>query len=630
MSEKDRIKAVFSSVNIGKTKIKNRLVFPSMCLFYSDDMGSVTEQIKAFFKARAQGGVGMFILPGTPYGKPSKGRPAISDDHYIRQWHELKTIALTFGMRLFCQLHPSKIQAGRGKETLKPEDYSPADIAKIIQAYAAGALRAKKAGLDGVEVHAAHAHEVAQFLSPYYNHRDDAYGGDLIGRSRFAVEIIQAIKKLAGNDFPVIFRFGVDEYIPGGRKLNESIDLARLLEKAGADALHTDVGTPYSEHLICPPMDVEPGFSVYMTSEVKKAVAIPVIAAGRINDINLAAQVIQEGSADLVTMGRALLADPDLPAKSKQGRLDDVCRCIGCNQGCRAALSQGTGVTCLQNPRTGREWTPEVMPVTESEIKTVLIAGAGPGGLEAARVLSNRGHRVKLYERKNKAGGTFLLASKPPYKSSAYEAIRYRLHCLQKRNVEIRYNQEVDLSLIENDRPDVVIVATGSVPLYPTFPMRGQALYSPDEVISGIRPEGKRVLVLGGGIVGCEVADYLADRGYQIHLVEQFTTLAAGYHKSRRYYLLERLEKNKVRFTMGAKILEVALPRIILEIDGREEILEGYDAVVYAIGRQANNELSRRLRESSLPLKVYTIGDAVSPRSALEAIQEAALEGAAI
>ncbi len=618
------IAPVFTPIAIGAVTIKNRLVFPSMCTHHSDAEGSITPRIVEFLRARAKGGVGMYIEPGTPYGKPSRGRPAISDDRYIEQWSALKAVAAEYGMRLFCQLHPSKIQAGRGKETLRPEDYPDAEIPRIIQAYAEGALRAKKAGLDGVEIHAAHAHEVAQFLSPFYNRRSDKYGGDLEGRSRMGREIIQAVKKRTGSNFPVLIKFGVEEFIQGGRELEESIALAKLLEEAGVDGLHTDVGTPHSEHWICPPMDVDPGFSVHLAAQIKRAVSIPVIAAGRINDIDLAAYVITEGQADLVTMGRALLADPDLPIKSRTGRTADIRRCIACNQGCRAGADRKEGVSCLQNPRTGREGMPRGRPVSPSDRKTVLIAGAGPAGLEAACVLSERGHRVKLYEQREAAGGTFLLASAPPYKSTVYEVIRYRLACLKKFGVEIEFNRPVDPGLIEAVAPDIVIEATGSLPVYPAFPVTG-AVYSPDDVLSGNLPHGKRVLVLGGGIVGCEVADYLADKGYQVDLAEQLTDVATAYHKSRRYYLLERLKRHRVKFILGATVLAVALPWAKLAIDGREETHGEYDAAIYATGRRSHTALSDGLRKRSYKGKIYTIGDAASPRTALDAIHEAAL-----
>ncbi|UCG93587.1 MAG: FAD-dependent oxidoreductase, partial [Candidatus Aerophobus sp.] len=562
-------------------------------------------------RVRALGGMGMFILPGTPYGTPSKGRPAISEDRYISEWRDLKEIASLYGMRLFCQLHPSKIQAGKGKKTLLPKDYTIEEIRKIVQAYAEGAQRAKNAGLDGVEIHGAHAHEVAQFLSPFYNQRKDGYGGDLVGRSRFALEIIHSIQEIAGSDFPVIFRFSVEEKIPGGRELSESLQLVRLLEQAGVDAFHTDVGTPEAGEWICPPMEVPPGFSVHLASEVKRIASVPVIAAGRINDLSLAAQIISKGNADLVAMGRALLADPDLPKKSVEDKSDEIRRCIACNQGCRSALVQEA--YCLQNPRTGRESTLTYTPVSSSRRKTVLVAGAGPAGLEAACVLAERGHHVKLYEQNSEPGGTFLLASKPPFKEGILEVIRYRMNRLKSLGVEIRLNKKVDLETIEDVVPDVVVAATGSSPADPTFPINGIEAYSPDEVLSGKLPKGQRILVVGGGMVGCEVADHLANHGYRIDIVEQFASAASDLNEARRMFLLERLKKNGIGFILGAKVSEVNFSRATLAIKGRQKMCGDYDSVVYAIGRRSNNELNDALKNYSSQLKVYAVGDASLP-----------------
>lgn len=628
MSEAKDLAAVFTAVKIGKKTIKNRLVFPSMCTFYSDDRGSITPRIREFVRSRAHGGVGMFILPGTPYGSPSRGRPAISGGDYIAEWRNLREMASSYGMSLFCQLHPSRIQAGRGKKTLLPEDYTIDEIQSITRAYAEGSHRAQKAGLDGVEIHGAHAHEIAQFLSPVYNHRKDGYGGDLEGRSRFALEVIRSIKQAAGDDFPVIFRFSAEEYIPGGRELAESIKLAHMLVDAGADALHISVGIPDSEQWISPPMEVSPGFSVHLASEVKRAVPVPVIAVGRINDLFLASQIIKEDHADLVAMGRALLADPNLPRKSREGKTDAIRRCIACNQGCRLNLKDE--VLCLQNPRAGRETMLNYSPVAPGDKKAVLIAGAGPAGLEAACVLSERGHHVKVYEQRGEPGGTFLLASKPPFKEGILEVIRYRLNRLRKLGIEINTNKKVDLKTIEDVAPDVVIVATGSSPAYPSFPMKGKEIYSADEVLSGTLPTGSRILVLGGGMVGCEVADYLAHRGYEIDIVERLTSAASDLTNTRRVFLLERLKENGVGFMLGATPMEVNLPWARVAFNDHEEVVNRYDSVVYAVGRKANGELEVIVKKCSLPVKVFTVGDASSPRTALEAIHEAALLAAEI
>jgi NADPH-dependent 2,4-dienoyl-CoA reductase/sulfur reductase-like enzyme len=509
-----------------------------------------------------------------------------------------------------------------------PEDYTTEEIQRIVQFYAAGAKRAKKAGLDGVELHGAHAHEIAQFLSPFYNKREDRYGRDLEGRSRFPLEIVRSIKQVTGKDFPVIFRLSVEERIPGGRELPETLQLVRLLEEAGADALHTSVGMPDSQHWLSAPMDVPPGFTVHLASKVKEVVSIPVIAVGRINDISLAARIINEGHADFVSMGRSLLADPDLPKKAFEGKMDQIRGCIGCNQGCHSKLVKET--MCLQNPRTGRENVLFYADVSPEERKTVLIVGAGPAGMEAACVLSERGHRVKLYEQKTEIGGTFLLAAKPPKKEGILEVIRYRKNRLKELGVEINLNKKVDLKLVLDVHPDVVIVATGGYPAIPPFPTRGKEIYHADEVLLGKSPGGERMLVIGGGMVGCEVAEYLADKGYRVDIVEQLSALAEELDKARRFFLLERLDEYGVNSILGAKVLEVNLPRVKVSIQGREKIIGDYDSVVLAIGRQPNLELMDSLENCHIPIKVVTIGDAASTRTGLEAIHKAALATAQI
>ncbi len=620
---------LFTPIKIGAAVIKNRFVFPAMCTHYSDDKGSMTPRIQEFIRTRAQGGVGLIILPGTPYGPGSKGRPAISDDSHISSWQNIKKIVSEQGASLFCQLHPSKIYDAGGKRIEMPEEFTVEQIGKLIQLYAEGAARARKAGLDGVEIPASHKHEIAKFLSPFYNRRTDGYGGDLEGRSRYAREMIRAIKKAAGSDFPVIFRLSVAELVTGGREVAESAQLARLLEEAGADAIHADIGSPGASQWVTAPMEVMPGFTIHLVSQIKRAVSIPVIAVGRINDPCLAARIVNEGSADLVTMGRALLVDPDLPRKAQEGKLNLIRPCIACDQGCRAADVK-QGIFCLQNPLAGREGTLHFSPVSPGNRKKILIVGAGPAGLEAACILSERGHDVKVYEQESQAGGKLTLAARPPHKETMLEVIRYRLNRLQRAGVEVNLNSPVDLKTVETVKPDVVIIATGSSPTLPDFPLQGKAIYSADEILSGELPAGSRILVLGGGMVGCEIADYLAEKGLQVDIVEQLPDLAGTLNKPRRHFLLERLKKNNVGITLGAKIVEVNLPKVTLDIEDRRSVRGDYDAVVYALGRKPDTELKTRIAECFPSLKLFAVGDAQSPRTALEAINEAALISAEI
>jgi 2,4-dienoyl-CoA reductase-like NADH-dependent reductase (Old Yellow Enzyme family)/thioredoxin reductase len=626
------VAALFTPVKIGSAVIKNRIVFPAMCTYYSDENGSMTPRIQGFVRALAQGGVGMIILPGTPYGPGSKGRPAISEDSHISGWKDVKRIVDEYGVSLFCQLHPSKIYdaGGSGKKIEMPEEFTTGQIEGLVQAYARGALRARKAGLDGVEIPAGHKHEIAKFLSPFYNRRTDGYGGDLVGRSRYLRELIRAIKNSAGSDFPIIARISAIEMIPGGRELPESLQLVRLLEEAGADAILVDMGSSGASHWVTAPMDVPPGFAIPHSTEIKKAVSIPVIAMGRINDPLLAARTVSEGNADLVVMGRALLADHDLPKKASEGALNLIRPCIGCDQGCRAAEVKQEGVYCLQNPQTGREETLRFTPVTPENRKTVLIAGAGPAGLEAACILSERGHRVKIYEQESQAGGKTLLAARPPHKEAMGEVIRYRLDRLRQAGVEIHLNSPVDLQTVEAVGPDAVIIATGSSPVPPDFPLRGGQVYSADEVLSGKLPLGKKVLVLGGGMVGCEIADHLAEKGLQVDIVEQMPDLAIGLNKRRRLFLLERLKRNLVGIIVGAKIVNVDLPKVTLSIENERSTRGDYDAVVYALGRKPDRELQERITDRFPALEIFTVGDAQRPRTAMEAIQQSALLAAEI
>ncbi|MHB8907643.1 MAG: oxidoreductase [Syntrophales bacterium] len=621
--------ALFTPVKIGSAVIKNRFVFPAMCTYYSDEKGSMTPRIKGFIRALAQGGVGLIILPGTPYGPGSKGRPAISEDIHISGWTEINGMVAKQGATLFCQLHPAKIFAAGGKRIELPEEFTVEQVDKLIQLYAEGAARARKAGLAGVEIPASHKHEIAKFLSPFYNQRKDGYGGNLEGRSRYARELIRAIKEKAGGDFPVIFRMSVAELIPGGRELPESIELARLLEESGADAIHADIGSPGASQWVTAPMEVMPGFSIPLVRQVKRSVSIPVIAVGRINDPRLAARIVTEGSADLVTMGRALVVDPDLPRKTQEGDLNLIRPCIACDQGCRAPDVK-QGISCLQNPRAGREETLHFEPVAPGSRKKILIAGAGPAGLEAACVLSERGHVVKIYEQESQAGGKLLLAARPPHKEAMLEVIRYRLDRLRRAGVEIRLKSRVDLKTVEEVRPDVVIVATGSSPAAPAFPIQGKAVYSADEILSGTLPSGTRILVLGGGMVGCEIADYLAENGFQVDIAEQMPDVATALNKPRRLFLLERLRKNNVGFILGAAVVNVNLPKATLRIGDSEKVYGDYDAVVYALGRQPDAELKSRIAERFPSVTLFAVGDAQSPRTALEAIQGAALISAEI
>ena len=629
---------------IGKARLKNRTIFPSMCHFYCDENGFVTEQLKAYVKARAAGGVGAVIMPGSPHGVPGPARPALSSEDYYPGWRALRDICHAYDCRLFVQIHPAKPQAGRDPSLLLPDNMDLATIEEITDSYARCAAAAKEIGLDGVEIHGAHAHEIAQFMSPYYNHRTDAYGGSTEGRAKIAVEVIQKIKAACGADFPLIFRLGSREMIPGGREIEESVVIARLLERAGADALHVSIGMPESEAYISAPMDLPDGVNLQDIGRIKNAVSVPVIGVNRINSPELAEEVIASKTADFVAMGRPLLADPDFVRKI--GTDEPIRRCLACNQGCRKSITK-KAIYCVQNPFTGREASLALQPDDALAQKKILIIGAGIAGLEAAMDLALRGARPVIWEKQPAAGGLINLAKTPPFKSVMARMTDYRLAVLARQGVEIVYTREATAQNVAEFAPDIVLLATGSRPSVP--PIEGLTtdgtlrppFYSGDDALTMIHahqttdaglPEalGKRIAVLGGGMVGVELADSLAEAGAEVFIFEMADQIGKELTKSRRYFVQQRLGQGHVRCLTETKIKALKFPSVIAERDGREEVFTGFDSVVVALGRRPNAALKETL-EAALPrAKVLLLGDANTPKMAMDAVIHAAELAAAL
>ncbi len=634
---------VLTPAFIGNVRLKNRTLFPSMCHFYCDDNGFVTEQLKAYVKARAAGGVGAIIMPGSPHGKPSAARPALSSEEYYPGWRALRDICHEYDCRLFVQIHPAKAQAGRDPSLMLPDNMPLEMIEEITDSYARCAAAAKEIGLDGVEIHGAHAHEVAQFMSPYYNHRTDGYGGSPEGRAKIAVEVIQKIKAACGADFSVIFRMGSREMIPGGREVEESVVIARLLERAGADALHVSMGMPESEAYISAPMDLPDGVNLDDIGKIKHAVGIPVIGVNRINSPELAETVIASGTADFVAIGRALLADPDFVRKIGTG--EPIRRCLACNQGCRKSITK-KAIYCVQNPFTGREASLALRPDAALAQKKVLIVGAGVAGLEAAIDLAIRGVKPTIWEKQPSAGGLINLAKTPPFKSVMARMVDYRLAVLAQYGIEIAYNREATLQNIADFAPDIVLLATGSRPSVP--PIEGLTtdgilrppFYSGDDALAMIARQntaaglpaelGKKIAVLGGGMVGVELADSLAEADAQVVIFEMGDQVGKELTKSRRYFVQQRLEQGHVCCLTDTKIKSLKFPSVIVERGGQEEVFTGFDSIIVALGRRPNTALKDALEIALPQAKVLLLGDANSPKMAMDAVTQAAELAAAL
>ena len=613
---------VLTPCSIGAVTFKNRILMPSMCLAYCDDGGFFADRYMAFIMARIRGGVGGVIIPGSPYGAESAGRPAISDDRYIQGWKKLADEAHRYGAKLICQIHPVPFVPKRVEDPRNAQDYPKELIAELVAGFARAARRCQAAGVDGLEIHGAHGHEIAVFTSPYTNPRTDEYGGDYVGRAKFGCEVIRAVKAACGRDYPLIYRMMADDKMPGGLRLEEAIQMAKLFEEAGADALHVSAGIFASEEYFSASMDFEDCLLAEDAAQIKANVHIPIIAVDRIVDIGEADELIADGKADMAAMGRALLADPELV--NKYAGLNDmpVRRCLGCNMGCRFAGIYADGARCTQNPLLGREDSlqADLVPLG-GRLPKVMIVGAGPGGLEAAAVLAQHGLIPAVYERGEDMGGLVNLAAVAPFKKNMLSAIEYRRKLLDRYGVPVRYGVTVDEALIRQEKPDILIVATGSRPLVPDIPgIEQETILTGDEALMRGGMEGRRVAVLGGGAIGCEVAEFLRGRENEVEIFEMKDALASELrHWLRKVRVGRMLEAGVVPHTK-TQVTSVDLPRIGVTEDGAQKVFDGFDAVVAAVGRKPDGALAERA--AGLVDKVYVIGDARASAFAIDAIRD--------
>jgi 2,4-dienoyl-CoA reductase-like NADH-dependent reductase (Old Yellow Enzyme family)/thioredoxin reductase len=505
------------------------------------------------------------------------------------------------------------------------------EIEHVVWEFGEAALRAREAGFDGMELHAAHSYMlVGSFVSGLRNRRSDRYGGTLEQRLTLPLEIIQAVRDKAGEDFPIVLRISGDEYMPGGRTLRETQFIAPILEAAGISAFHVSAGVyPHNSWRVMPPTGTPLGCNVNLSAGIKKVVKVPVMTVGRINDALFAEDVLRNDEADMVVMGRALITDPDLPNKAREGRFEDIAPCIGCGQGC-IGRKPHMPMTCLVNPAVGRE--SEMAIVAAAKPKKVMIVGAGPGGLEAAWVAAQRGHDVHLYEKDSKAGGVFNLAAIAPRKHELGKLINYQVVQCEKAGVTLHLNTEVTPELVAEVAPDTVILATGGLPFKPPIPgLDRDNVYMAHDILAGkvVQPSGN-ILVIGGGLVGCEVAEVLANLGdnpvierTDITLVEMLDHFGSEMIVEIRTITLADFRELGIDVLTSTTVKAVVDEGVVVEDKyGEERTLRDIDSVIVAIGARPNEVLSEKIRDSVG--EVHIIGDAKKARSALESIQEAA------
>jgi len=630
------LETLFSPGQIGTMRLPNRIVMPPMATNYADPDGSVSERQIAYYRERARGGAGYITFEHTgilQQGKAAAKMAMISSDAHVAGFRKLADAIHSEGGRLVIQINhggrstasaftgmplaaPSAIPCPTRTEI--PEEMSPDAIRELIQAYRRAAERVKEAGADGIEVHMAHGYLLNQFLSPFSNQRTDEFGGTPEKRLRVPLEALRAVRQTVGAQFPVVCRISADEYVPEGLTLADSQKIAQALEANGADAIHVSAAVPASGYMPQPPYYLPEGVFIHLAAGIKSVVKVPVIAVGRIRTPAVAETILKEGKADFTSFGRALIADPSLPKKAQAGTCDEIIPCISCNR-CIQSFRLGN-MECAVNPRTGRE-----LQFTEDKAakpKTVWVIGGGPAGMKAAEVAARRGHEVTVYERGAQLGGRFLLAAIPPKKDVLREYISYLERQLRKQPVRVVLGSTFAGTGFAGQKPDAVILATGATAYVPSLEgIQDVPTITPDEVLAPGAAVPDNVVVLGGGGIGAEMADYLAEQGKHVTLVEMREGIALDMPPHMQHFLRVRLREQGATVLTNTKAIRFEGGGLVVETPEGTRTLTGFQAVVISAGSRPNTELVQTVKQAVK--EFYVIGDAAEPRELMHALLDA-------
>ena len=627
-------------------EVKNRIIGSPMERNYCTAEGRVTQRYIDYLEARARGGVGMMYTEATyvdPRGKGRELQMGLYDDELVPQLARLVAAVHRHGGRVGPELNyggrvvhpevsglesraPSAVPyAGAGGWAPRPLDRE--SIAEIVERFGDAARRAVEAGCDFVGIHGAHGYLLSQFLSPYCNRRVDEYGGDLAGRMKFPLDVVVAVRRAVGDDIPVVFRISGDEHQTNGLTLADVCAIAPHLAGAGVDLIDVSAGMYETNWWITQPMEMPQGVLAPLAREVRKHVKVPVSVCGRITDPSVAEHLLESGTSDFVTLGRALHADPEFPAKARDGRVAEICTCIACNQGCSDMHARGMPIVCLVNTTSGREREYAIRPAPAR--KRAVVIGGGPAGLEVARLLALRGHRVTIFERDAEPGGQILLSRLVPGREELAGHLPWLVGEAQRAGVRLETGVEATAAIALAERPDLIVVATGSTPGVPSIPGIGKSpVVDPYTILR--RPVGDigRALVIGGGIRGVGVARVLAAKNVDVVLAEVSSEVAFDIaSRSRRFQYGALRDQPNVTMHLGTTVEALGERDAVLWNGERRWTLGGIDVVVPTRTLLPVTGVADELYEHDDAPPIYLLGDCAQPRTALEAIHDAAALG---
>ncbi|MEN8171842.1 MAG: FAD-dependent oxidoreductase [Chloroflexota bacterium] len=630
---------LLAPLTLGSLTLPNRVVMTTVKLGYGNIKGEVNQRHIAFYRRRAEGHVGlittepMYVMLN---GRELPTQLGVHNDKLVPGLRQLTEAIHDAGGRIMAHIN----HAGRAANPklvpveklvsasdvlcpanqVTPNPLTTDGIKEIISAFSAASRRVREAGFDAIEIPFSHGYLIHQFLSPHTNRRQDEYGGSLEKRLRIGREVIEAVREQVGDDFPIIVRMNAKDYVEGGLEIEDAVEIGRALETMGVQAISITSGTMCETVPFCLyPTGTPKANLLPMAVQIRKAVSLPVITAGRIRSPEVARKALAEEQTDLIGLGRSFLADPDWVLKTETENEDAIMLCAACHQGCLAELRVGHGTGCAFNPITGREADVEIKHAPKA--RQVMVVGGGPAGLESAATAALRGHHVTLYEQEHHLGGQFHLAAKAPHKEEFIDVADTMAFNARRAGVTIRLGTCVTPEMIATESPDVIILATGGIPLTIPFPGLNDThwMMASDILDEQVQVKTGSVLVIGGGLVGLETADYLAARGVKVTLVEMLHDVGGDMDVLAKNMLLKRLDKNSVKILTDTKIQQMTKNTITAQHDGKGISLP-IETIVIAVGVESNRELSIALEGSDF--EIHMIGDAVEPRKVIDAIWE--------